>query len=261
MSRDAHIDLANRALDGDLTKQELADFEAALKTNPALREIQRSIAKADVMMREATSVEPPPELRQNVLRAVKARHAARASHSGWLERLTSKIRHKIEIKPSVGIGLGFAMGVLLLAGLSTVTDIPWNSVGAPEAVGTIGNRQITDKEAVSKAIDISVDGKFTGLAEYVWSDRSLNIEISLDSPEAVIVTLEFDPTGLEIVSIAGLSESVTDMNYSEGSISIAHGGSGSFNLVFEQQNRNIEDMKLSVSQAGDILKVIVIELR
>lgn len=261
MSKETHIELANRALDGDLTEQEISDFEAALKTDPTLREIQKSIQSVDILMRDATSVEPPPQLRQNVMRAVKEHHAANSAQPGWLTGVISRVKRKMEIQPSMGIGFGFAMGVLLLAGVSTMTDIPWNSVGGPEAVGTIGNQKIIDNAAITNAIDISVEGKFSGLVEFEWTDRSVSIDVSIESPEALTVALEFESTDLEIISIENLSESITDINYDMGSILISHDGSTSFSLVFERQSAKTSDLTLIVSQAGEILNETVIELR
>jgi len=263
MNKDSFIETANRALDGELTEQELAEFDEAIKKKPALIEIQKEIKSADNLLREFGTVEPPPALRQNVLLSIQKLHAPRGTHKGWFRSVVSSISHRIEIQPSAGIGLGFAMGLLLVVTVSTMTNIPWKLVNSSEAVGTIGNHQINNinNVAVSKELDFSVDGKIAGSVEYSWSDDLVMLNVTVESPKAVTILLEFDREKLEMTAFERIAGSVTDLAYGKGMMSFNLAGTGNYKLDFQRLFAKVTDLKLSVSQEGEILNQAVIELR
>src|SRR5262249_33838372 len=77
------INLINAEIDGELEAPQRAELARRLLADPEARALREDLLRVRTMLDAVAEVEPPPELRANVLRGLPAADA-RGSRASWV---------------------------------------------------------------------------------------------------------------------------------------------------------------------------------
>lgn len=149
MSHRAELErIAERVFDGTVTRGERERLEAAIATDPVLREVWDDLMAARGALAGAGLEEAPHDLQPAILRAVAAesrQRRQRVQHPGWRETLASLFRARPVFALGSALAIGVVIGVFAIAAFtggfeassklapSTVATIP----AAPEAAAPV----------------------------------------------------------------------------------------------------------------------------
>jgi len=109
-------ELMSAELDGMATPEESLRLRRVLEQRPDLNAEYEKLGGVMAALGELCMETPPPSLKQDVLRAVRAKAAP--ERGGWLGTLAAIFKGGLSLRPAYTFAAGAAMGVLVFAVLS-----------------------------------------------------------------------------------------------------------------------------------------------
>jgi hypothetical protein len=228
MVDEKYIALINQELDDANSPRETAILKDYLAANSEAQQLLDELAATANMLREVKAVEPPPDLKNGVLRAIQPqRRAARAK-----KPVMGGIKSLVEIffgSPSYQLKYAYVFAIGLIAGLgifalSSHTSQP--TIDNSNLSGTLAWRETGGFEtADSIAVDLEV-GRAT-----VWvksSPQQVIAEVSLNTIREVKAQIEFEEKDLGLSSVSQLNGAA---------IHAMSGNERSLKLISEGENR------------------------
>ena len=187
MIDEKRIALINAELDGENSPRESATLRTILAEDPDARAAFEDLSRLAGMLDAVPRVEPPPELKAGILRAVRPAASPRpAPRVGWWEALA----HAFRIHGRFAWGYGFAAGLVLgLLGLilfrGGMTDLDRSAfVGSmrPLSSMTLLDAQSVDQDGVAGSLETRA------------GDGEVILRIQLDTvPRDLEVVVAYDP--------------------------------------------------------------------
>jgi len=110
--------LMNNQLDGVATPEESARLTRALESREDLRAEYRKLGGVFAVLSRVDMEEPPPDLKQNVMRAIR-RHDAVPARTDWLAWVRAAVRGGFGYSFAAGAALGVLAFALLTGNLTT----------------------------------------------------------------------------------------------------------------------------------------------
>ena len=129
MTLDPEIDrLLQEMLDGGATPDEVKRVESLLAASPDGRERRRELEQLFLTLNRTPLADPPADLRESVLRRIRALPAPASADTGWF----AAARAAVVRRPALGIAFPFAAGVAI----GVLALSAWTGHLGPGAPGT-----------------------------------------------------------------------------------------------------------------------------
>lgn len=106
--------LMNEQLDGTATPEDAERLNRALESREDVRAEYKKLGGVFAVLSQVGMEDPPVELKQGVLRAIRERESAPA-REGWLEAIASVFRGRPAFRYAYSFAAGAALGVLAFA--------------------------------------------------------------------------------------------------------------------------------------------------
>jgi hypothetical protein len=223
--RDDEFDrLVNDELDGVATPDQKAELTRRLAEGESPRARYQEIQTVFGMLDRIESVDPPPSLRGNVLRAVESRARARSERGGW----RGLIQAGFGKRPGLGLGYAFAVGAVVGALILAVGSGLFDRAGlrGPEMQGALlpptGSRVDTIRLAAKGAQAVGE----------IWTESnggvSVRLEVRSDGPFEAHVT--FNPELYIPVSFRRVEPGGGRFDLLRGELQVHDRGSARFEL-------------------------------
>lgn len=191
-------DLMNRSIDGLLSHEEQAELDGYLKKNPDAEKQLEKLQKAAGFLRQTPAVEPPPEIKREILAAIRSAPSISVKQEGIFERTLNALRSRRNWRYGYVFSFGIVFGILILA-VSSDVDEKAPALDPLQAVGTMMTQSMTDTNLLdSKMFSVGeVEGTLSARAfgEY------LILEIGILSGNKADIDISFDS---DVLSFAGL---------------------------------------------------------
>lgn len=242
----AHDELHQAALDGTLSDEEFSQFNKSLDADPKSGLRFEALKRVDRSLRQLPSSDPPPELREGVMRQIRLRQAiwpapmVRGGFSAWWKGWFST-------RPGFQVGLGFALGILVLLPLMRMA--PPLSVDPAAVTGTLANRDRLPGKAARK-LDISGPG-LSGALIATTEGEVLVLQIHLSSVEPIEAALHFEAPLGGLYSISSDSPAASDVRYSNQELTLHHVGTASYTIKLATSSGASRRMDLGILRSGE----------
>jgi hypothetical protein len=193
--------LMNDQLDGLATPAESEQLRRELASNEGARIQYRSLGAVFDALNRAEIEEPPPDLKQNVMRAIHRRVEMVLVRKGWRESIGAAFRKRPAFGYAYSFAAGAALAVLTFALLtgnsltgSGIESGPFSGTMLP-SLGVGQLRRIDSREFNLR------DGRV--LAEMLSGGDQFVARITARAPEGTEVVVSYDPASW---SVAGLKQ-------------------------------------------------------
>ena len=192
--------IMNAQLDGEATAEESERLRALLETRPDLKAEYEKLGRVVATLDQLGMEEPPASLKQDVLRAVRAKTAPERGPRAWLGYLSLVFGGQGGFRPLPAFAAGAALGVLAFALLTgTLTSRPGVDsrsmtgamlpVGRADTYRVISSRQFTLRPG-------------TVLTEVLSGATGSALRLTADVPVGTVITVSFQPDDWGAVSVS-----------------------------------------------------------
>lgn len=246
----AHDEKLQAALDGALSDREVVRLSKTLDSDPVANRGFEALRRVDGALRKLVVLEPPADLRHGVMRQIRLTQAmscapGRKSAGFW----QGWWKARYNARPAFQMGLGFALGVLV------VTPLLWplsdRSVDPAAVSGTLISRQ---GQSQGSRGELKILGPgFSGSLFAQTKGEVLTVEIHLQSPDPIEARLDFETPVKGLIAIGSTGSPIAGrLGYSGRRLTLAHQGRSSYSLSFSTEAGVKPQMHLSVVQDGKI---------
>lgn len=220
MIPDRYIELMQREIDGVNSNRQSVKLAAYLEQHPQARAFFNELAATANTLQRLERVEPPPQLRQQIVDALPKQRYPRRRKS-WLGLLAALPIPDFTRKPGLafagGLGLGLAAMLLL-----TVLLQPALVVDERNAAGSL----LSQEQAGYTTLFPIDAGDLRG--ELRWQPAGV-VELVLATATPVEVVIEFEAAG--IAGVAARDGVLPEARISGRAFRVRHQGSRSYRLV------------------------------
>jgi anti-sigma factor RsiW len=220
-----HDEQIQAALDGELGETEASRLARILESQPDARRLYASLKQVDAGLRKLGVAEPPPELRDGVMRQIRLRQAvAQASGEARSAHLRSWWQGWFSARPVFQMGLGFALGVLVLWPLvrpSQVTMDPASVAGTLVPSNPVG----------AKETRLRIEGPgLSGALVHSQVGHDLTLRLHLNSLQPVLAELDFNHSMQRLSSIVTDGSPTTKLEYTSTGFTVLSEGDCSYTI-------------------------------
>lgn len=229
MINEATLNMIQRAIDNEVSPEELKHLEDLCEQDEQVRHLYLSMKKMVEQLEKTEPVEPRPFLEQKIKDACSARSGAieGVPLSGRIYQLAGSL---FTTRIGVSFATGMAAGLVLFLATSSFV----NFSGDVDPVGMSGSILLNDNEMVSHAAVRTVElpsatVEFTSQTEQ--NKVSLNVVVSAD--QDVAIELKYPVDQLLFEEISGFKASHSGFSSSPGEIEISGIGNYAATLLFK----------------------------
>lgn len=224
-------ELINADLDGTLSGPERAELARRLLQDPEARRLYEDLRKSDELLHRVAQAQPPPDLREAILRSLP--HAAAGEAAGPREAGWSRFRYAASLAAGiviVGLGYGLAHQGADPAALSgSVAPLPTAVQGIPASAETTLS-----------------GGGLEAHARLLRTADGLRLEITIDEPAPVDIRAVFEPA--QLAPLGGSAQGVA------GQILLpAADGPGTHDISFAWAGQGTARVHLDIVANGESL--------
>ncbi len=220
-------------VDGGITPQQHNELQRRMASDPSIQESYDQILAVQEAFMTFEEKMPPKNLRSRILNSLPPAdlESSNASKPGWVGRLWTLI---MAPRP-VSLAYAFTVGVLLTAGLFTVTDISSTASNTSTIAGTIrdasGEIEIPVAEAPETTRLQFVSSRISGVVVTTRGTDYVDVQLSFDAESSADIRIDYDDDALEPASIENRTPN-TDVLMSSVERRLMLAGTGSVNHIF-----------------------------
>ncbi len=244
------LELIHGEIDGENTPSESAKLNAYLLHHPEARELFDQFNELSATLGHLAPVDPPPNLRKNILNAIPriisatpARRTARAPLFSVF--FSPKVRYAYAFAAGLAIGIVF---LLIWAGPSG-RNAP---VDTSHLYGTIMPDASAELYRSAGVLDVQA-GVVSGSLGLSYSDAGALAHLNLRSGELVDVVVSYDPQSLQFSGIRQYGRSSDGLRVSEGTVQVSLTGENDYLIAFKRSPAPIPPIRLKVVKAGTVI--------
>lgn len=246
-------DLINRALDGELSESEQAEFQALLSQSEQARKYSDELSLLAHRLAATPPVEPPDSLERDILSKIELPRPRK-----WFTRMAGWMQGR-----PISYGIAAAAGLLVTVAYYEMGPSRHSATDYSSLVGTLsradGLRGVVQLDALeinSPAVqgNVTLSGK----------DDLRLLRFDIDSSVPVNVAINFEGTGLDIGGVARQSHGGSEnLTFSDGNLTVAALGKQQFTVVLKSDGgeaMNPGGIAVSVSRDGEAVYEGVLNL-
>lgn len=254
MVEEKFVELIHQEIDAENTPDETAKLKAFLAKNTEARKLYDELAAAAGMLREVKAVEPPGNLKNNILRSIQPdRYAARAKKPvlGGIKSVVDMLfgAPSYQLKYAFAFAFGLMAGLFIYALMSGTSQQQQAGIDNSNLYGTMawleaaGNFKAVD----SMAVDLEA-GRVSMLVKS--SPKQVIAELHLNTIEETKIQLEFDGNDLGFSGVSQASSRAGVAFNSDGhTLKFINRGENQYLIAFanKTQDESLLRFKLFVS--------------
>jgi len=191
--------LMNDQLDGVLSPEESERLTRFLQSSEKAQAQYQKLGQVFTALSRTPLEEPPPDLKQNVLRQIRLRSAGAPAREGWLGTIVSAFRARPTLRYAYSFAGGAALGVLAFA---MISGNVMNRAGVD--MSPVTGTMMAPSEGVTYQHIASRDFTLPDchiLAETLLAKDQLLARLTLESAPGTDLILEFDPAAWDATAV------------------------------------------------------------
>lgn len=256
MVEEKFVELIHREIDAENTPDETAKLKAYLAKNVEAGKLYDELVAANTMLREVKAVEPPHNLKKNILRSIQPdRYAVRAKKPA-----PGSIRSLVDMlfgAPSYQLKYAFTFAFGLMAGLfiyALMSNTSQQQVAIDNS-NLYGTMAWLDAAGSFKAVDsMAVDleaGRISMLVKS--SSKQVLAELHLNTIKEATVQLEFDGKALGFSGVSQASSRAGAAFSSNGNtLKFINLGANQYLIAFANKTQGTSLLRFKLFASGTL---------
>ncbi len=217
--------LIHRAVDGELTESEKAEFHLLLEASAEARKFYNQMDNIDALTKSLGTVEAPGQLRADVLRALRESKSRASSPRSLGATFGVLLSPRLAFGLAAGLVIGLGVGALTLKTQTGQLD-PLTLSGT-----ILGG---TNPETLVRVdSDSFVDGSTKGYVTVDVAKQLYYIQIEIESAQEVSADVEYDPSGYVVRAFEQAVSKPGNIVSGAGQIRTSHSGRNRYLFVLE----------------------------
>lgn len=233
-------DLIQEVLEGDATPEQIKRLEAWLAGSEAGRARRRELEGVFQALRGVPEVDPPADLKDGVLRALRARPASGRAQ-GFARSWTPGPR----FRPAFIFAAGLAAGAV---GYGAVTRLPAWPPGDSSVIGTMMPSRTSPPAAEGVRRGWSVGPSRVEAISWLTPDSRLAV-FQVREGEARI-EIEYDPARLSVVGVGQTHAEASLIEAAPGKLVVSGGSRSEFTVEWRQLAADSPAPRVTVQSGG-----------
>jgi len=251
MALDERItELIHREIDGVNTQEESSQLRGYLSENQEAKSLYDDLRRISTLLEGVEVVEPPRNLRANILNSINFTKYAAASRRSPLNWLTTLLPQKAPMRYALVFSLGLFAGVVVYALVADVTRDA--SVDISKLYGTMMADRSVEKLAVDDEIEIALE-RVTGTITAMHTEDLVLVQVSLRSQEDIETVFEFDSGFLTFAGYRQLDDAKNSLHIAASSLHVTSPGSKKYLLLFDDKARVATSLNVRILSSGALL--------
>lgn len=249
--------IINEEIDGEATPERSAKLTEYLDSHEEARMYHDDLMRLAHMLGTVESVDPPDELKTNVMDAIHARRNAlnpksdpqKTEHrkEGWPATLVQAFQNHRRLS----YAYSFAAGVLVTVGAFALMDDGLRSGGFETggltgAMAPVASFVSVDKQTFDQA-------GIHGVVESKYSSGQVLTEIRIESPTPVDIEIRFDA---EAMNLIGFEQGSVGMGaiFEPGRVVLNHTGENRYSFIFEGKSLTGSTLAIRLESAEVLIE-------
>lgn len=248
MMDEKQIALINKAMDGEISEDEQAEVEELLSKNEEARTYHDELQKLKSMFDEVAAVEPPADLKKNILNIIPTHKYQQTPQKGLFRSFFENFRFDFNFNYVYAFAFGLVSGIFIFTFSNNVIPPSTRDIS-----GALIGENAMEKFSTLEQQKFKV-AELTGTVELKWHQNVCLLAIELSSKTAVDLVVNFD--GLLVRFLGFLPQKIEkmDLGVTENTVNLSHGGALRYALLFEVRNEPESLFELTILSAeGEVL--------
>ena len=240
-------ELINRAIDKDLSREELEKLNEYLSNNPEAKKYYNRCLHMKNLLDKAEEVEPDPSLKNNILYTIKHRHSQVTEKEGILQKILKRFEYRVQLKYAFFFAAGIVFGLLIL---TFVGDLGGKYHDKSDFIGTL---LMNEKGDELKTADNFKFEKNDILGESVlkFSDKYIVQQINISSLENVDISLQYNKDELSFAGFKQLENVKNTIKIEEDFLEMRNNGHNNYVIIFKKLKKSsLSGIKFKISGSG-----------
>ncbi len=246
-----YLELIHNEIDRANTPEARVKLEAFLDENPEAQALYNELAALTGMLDKVEAQDPPPHLKQAILKALPEHTYAKAQ-PGKRFGLLGTLIEALQARPRFAYAYAFSVGLIVgLVAYALVANL--TQPASTDLYGTLVSKDVArNLEAVAEAA-IDLDDVH-GTVQVKTSAGLVVIELALDTREQIEVRLAFDENALRLRSLTRQEDrSGHTLTTEDNHMSLTWLGEDTCIVVFNDRTASSTYIHLQLLHADDVL--------
>ncbi len=245
MSRPECDDLIQGGLDGMNTPGDSARLEELIGTRPDLGARLARLRQVSEGLQKVERLDPPPDLADEVMAAVRRRKAGVPARPGWLQALRALLAPAPLAACAATLVLGIALGAMVHPDAARLSRSETSALsGTALSRGRIDRSGILDRRTFQ-------DEGIRGEAATRVEDGLLVADLLLDATRQAVISVELEGTGLSPVGFTRDTSSGGEVTLSRQRVRFAHeAGRCRYTLSFSPGETGAKPLRVREAASG-----------
>lgn len=245
-------EMINRFLDGDASPEEIAEIHDAIENNAEVRAYYNKMSNLSELLHRADDIDPPSELKQNIMASVSQIKKKTNPRPNYLEALGNFLRGKLDNKVIGAFGFGVAV-TLIIVSLYTGKPGERLSIDNKDLTGTIILDEFADRFNLVKYKDISIPGISGFIKTKIGKHLDL-IELDMNSRKSANIIFNYAIEDVGLMAFRQDNTAGEKVQINQNSVAIQITGKNKYRLYFERKSDKSPVINLTIWSGSSIFE-------
>jgi hypothetical protein len=230
MNNDKYIELMHADIDGSITRQEKQTLGKFLAENPDQQAIYNNLVKLAEALDRVDRVEPPADLKTNILNSIKAGKSGSKIKENLIEKIINLSKFRLSTRPAYSFASGFLLAACILV-VIFVGIMDESKIDTAQLTGTMIPKESIEALDSVNSLDINLEG-VSGTIKAGKIDKIVIVDLSLESQFGINVILGHNSSDLGFRSLSQHSDDSDNMMINDAEIRIKHKGTNKYYITY-----------------------------
>jgi hypothetical protein len=249
MIDEKYFQLMNEDIDGTIEPGQRLKLQEYLSGNSEAQILYDDLLGLSQALAQYEKVDPPIELKQAILRQVRAKEPAFKRKSNFLQYIFGSLAVKKNLKYAYSLSAGIAIGIFIFAlVISSVSKLPpWDFnklTGSFFRDGAIDSVQVVDQKRFTI-------GNAEGTVKIRCANGAVIVEIDLTSTNTIAATISFDNQILDFEGMRQQNHIPKTVEIGESQVRLTEVGDEKYSFLFKEKRKYISTLKVHVQTSDN----------
>lgn len=255
MAYDKYEDLMNRSIDGLLSAQEQAELDRYLQDHPVAGKKFKMVQNADKVLSQTLTAEPPPDLKQEIMRAIRVPHRSSAKKIRFWANFSNILRSHSIRRYGYAFSAGLVCGIIILA-MSSDMSQQYQSPDPSQVSGALVTLQSADEVKVLDSKNFEV-GACQGSIETRAFENYVLLDININSGNLVNIEIIFDSADLSYAGFWQPDHFRGGFDIDDNHLTLSQQGIGRHTLLFLNQLSAESNLVFEIESGDSSLREVL----
>jgi hypothetical protein len=244
------LELINREIDGLNSPKESEELSEYLARDRDAAFLFEDLKRVSTIVGGAEPVEPPRNLRANILNSIDPKRYAEKRRLNPLTILVNFLPQRASLRYALVFSFGIVLGVVIYGLLSDLGK--QGSVESTTLYGTMRLDRASEAFEPADNLEISLQN-VQGSVSTKHGRGLVSVELALQSQQEVETVLQFDPHSLSFVGLQQLDYTGNNINIGGNAVQVRNTGDNKYVFFFSEKAQSPKPMDFKILSSGSLL--------